>query len=95
MAEEYVDVEYTSLQGYIRNSPSDTEVHAEHQLGADRSSWPVEKNTQNHAKLSRMKELRGETGVLVGLDPPSVGGGTEAGVRSRQRGNCLSQRRNI
>ena len=23
---------------------------------------------------------RGKTGVLVGLDPPSVGGGTEAGV---------------
>ena len=34
-----MDVEYTSLQGYIRNSPSDTEVHAEHQLGADRSTY--------------------------------------------------------
>ena len=29
-----------------------------------------------------MKELGGTTGVLVGLDLPSVGGGTEAGVRS-------------
>ena len=48
-----------------------------------------------HAKLSRMKELGGKTGVLVGLDLPSAGGGTEAGVRSPHQGNCLSQRRNI
>ena len=46
-------------------------------------------------KLSRTKELGGKTGVLVGLDLPSAGGGTEAGVRSPQWGNCLSQRRNI
>ena len=39
----------------------------------------MEKNTQNHVKSSRMKELGGETGLLVGLDLPSVGGGTEAG----------------
>ena len=38
------------------------------------------KNTQNQAKLGRMKELGRKTGVLVGLDLPSVGGGTEAGV---------------
>ena len=55
----------------------------------------MEKNIQNHAKLSRMKELGGKTGVLGGLDLPSAGGGTEAGVQSPQRGNCLSQRRNI
>ena len=42
-----------------------------------------------------MKELGGEMGVLVGLDLPSAGEGTEAGVWSPQRGNCLSQRRNI
>ena len=35
MAEESVDVEHISLQGYIRNTPSDTEVHAEHQLTVD------------------------------------------------------------
>ena len=35
MAEEQVDVEYISLHGYIRETPSDTEVHAEHQLRAD------------------------------------------------------------
>ena len=32
MAEEQVYVEYLSLHEYIRNTPSDTEVHAEHQL---------------------------------------------------------------
>ena len=73
-------MEYTSLHRYIRNTSSDTEVHAEHQLRADRSTRPVEKNIQNHAKLSRMKELGGKTGVLGGLDLPSAGGGTEAGV---------------
>ena len=38
-----------------------------------------------------MKELGGKIGVLVGLDIPSAGGGTEAGVQSPHRGNCLSQ----
>ena len=33
-----------------------------------------------HAKLNRMKELGGRTGVLVGLDLPLGSGGTEAGV---------------
>ena len=79
-----MDVEYISLHGYIKNTPSDTEVHAEHQLRADRSTQPVE-NIQNHTKLSRMKELGRETGVLVGLDLPLVGGGTEAGVRPHIR----------
>ena len=36
--------ECISLHGYIRNTPSDTEVYAEQQLWADRSTWPVEKN---------------------------------------------------
>ena len=43
MMEEYMDMEYISLRGYIRNTPSDTEVHAEHQLRAARSTWPVGK----------------------------------------------------
>ena len=38
MAEEQVDVEYISPRGYIRKTPSDTEVHAEHQLKEDRST---------------------------------------------------------
>ena len=75
-----MDVEYISLHGYIRNTPSDTEVHAKHQLRVDRSTRPEEKNIQNQTKLCRTKELGGKTGVLVGLDLSSVGGGTEAGV---------------
>ena len=35
MAEEQIDVENISLHGYIRNTSSDTEVHAEQQLRAD------------------------------------------------------------
>ena len=66
-----------------------------HQLRADRSTWPEEKKIQTHTKLGRMKELAGETGVLVGLELPSAGGETEAGVQSPHQGNCLSQRRNI
>ena len=31
-------MEYISLRGYIRNTPSDTEVLAEPQLRADRSN---------------------------------------------------------
>ena len=38
MAEDWVDVEYISLCGYIRNVPSDTEVQAEHKLRVDRST---------------------------------------------------------
>ena len=88
-------MEYISLHGYIRNIPSDTEIHAEHQLKAYRSAWSVEKNIQSHAKPHRMKELGGKTRVLLGLDLPSLGGKTDAAVLSRQRGNCLSQRKNI
>ena len=46
-----MDVEYISLHGYIRNTVSDTKVHAEHQLRADRSTCPAEKNIWNHTKL--------------------------------------------
>ena len=46
-------------------------------------------------KLDRMKELGAKTGVLIRLDLPLVGGGTEAGVQFPHWGNCLSQRRNI
>ena len=55
----------------------------------------MEKNIYNHIKLGRMKELGREIGVLVELDLPLLGGGTEAGVPSPHRGNCMSQKRNI
>ena len=57
MAEKSVSMEYISLHGYIRNTLSDTEVHAEHQLRVDRGTRPEEKKIQNHSKLSRMKDL--------------------------------------
>ena len=44
MAEDKVDVEYISLRGYIRNTASDAEGHAEQQLRVDRRTCPVEKN---------------------------------------------------
>ena len=33
-----MDVAYISLHRYIGTTPSDTEMHAEHQLRADRST---------------------------------------------------------
>ena len=36
MVEEYVDMEYISPHGYVRNTLSDTEVLAEHLLRVDR-----------------------------------------------------------
>ena len=33
-----MDVEYISLHRYIRNTPSDTEVHSEYQLRVHRST---------------------------------------------------------
>ena len=38
MAGEWVVVEYISLHRYTRNTPSDREVHAGHQLRVDRST---------------------------------------------------------
>ena len=68
----------TSLHGYIRNTSLDIEVHAVHLLRADSSTDQRKKNIYNPPKLSRTKELGVKTGVLVGLDLSSVGGGTEA-----------------
>ena len=33
-----MDVEYISFHGYIKNTPSDTRVHAGHQLRMDRGT---------------------------------------------------------
>ena len=43
---------------------------------------------EGHAKLGRMKELGGKTGVLVGLDLPLAGRGTEE--RQEENMLCLS-----
>ena len=45
-----MDVEYISLHRYIRNTPSDTEVHAEYQLRADRGTRPIENNNTDPCK---------------------------------------------
>ena len=47
--------------------------------------------TEPH-KTGSDEGTRGKNRVLAGPDLPSVGGGTEAGVRSPRRGNCQSQR---
>ena len=44
MVEEWVNMDCVSLHGHIRDTPSDTEVHAEHQLRAAGRAWSVEKN---------------------------------------------------
>ena len=38
MVEEEVDVQNIALHGHVRNTPSDTHVHTEHQLRADRKT---------------------------------------------------------
>ena len=43
----------------------------------------------------RKNRSRGKTGVLVGLDLPSAGEGTETGVRFPWQSNCLGQRQDI
>ena len=61
MAEEQVDVGYISLQGYITNTPSDTEMHAEHQLREDRGkeyteprkTWQDEGTRRGNRSISR------------------------------------------
>ena len=53
-----MDVEYISLQGCIMTIPSDAEDLTEHQVRAGRSPSPLERNTQVHTNLGRMKEGR-------------------------------------
>ena len=51
-------MKYISQHGYIRNTSSDTEVHADHQLRVDRYTWSDEKNIQTHVKLEIKSVLR-------------------------------------
>ena len=50
-----MDVEYISLHGYIRNTPSDTEVHAPAEN--EQEYWPARKEYIEHAEVSKTKEL--------------------------------------
>ena len=63
--------EKISLEGYIRNTPSEKKQLAEHQLRVGRSTSPLEKN---NAKLGRTKEVGAERD-FIGLNVPLVGGG--------------------
>ena len=55
-------------------------MHAEHQTECGQEDLTNGKEYIEPGKLGRTKELGGKTGVLVGLDLPSEGGGNEAGV---------------
>ena len=81
----------------IRNIPLDTEAHAECRTPAESRQEYLTRGKEyiESRKTQQDKELGGKAGVLVGLDLPSVGGGTEAGAQSPHQGDCLSQRRNI
>ena len=85
---------YISLHGYMRNTPSDRSA----------SQTPLQSRQEYLTKgkeyiephiIQQDEGTRGKTKVLVGLDLPSAGWGTEAGVQSPHWGNCLGQRRNI
>ena len=88
-----MDVEYISLHRSIRNTPSDA-YFTEHQLRAGRSPSPLERNTQIHTNLGRMKEGREKEESEQDDLYPGVEG-IEVGVTSPHQGNCLGQRRNI
>ena len=80
-------VEYISVRRYIRGACRTPAESRKKYLTNGKDYTEPYKTWQN--------KVGGETGVLIGLDLPSVGGGTEVGVRSPHWGNCLSQRRNI
>ena len=78
-----MDVEYISLHGYVRNTHSDTEVHAECIPAESGQEYLTSGKEYIEPHIIQQDEgTRGKTKVLVGLDLPSAGGGTEAGIRS-------------
>ena len=89
-------MEYISLHRYIRNTPVFRHRSACRTPAESRQEYLISgKEYIEHAKLGRKKELGGKTGVLVGLDLPSAGEETEAGVQLPNQDHCLNQRRNI
>ena len=63
MAGDQVDVEYLFLQQYMRNTPSETEMHAEHQLRVDRSIWQWKRKYRTMHKLLRGRNWGGGGGA--------------------------------
>ena len=93
MVEEEVDEEYISLHdtsGILLRHRSACRMPAE----SRQENLTSGKEYIEPRKLSRMKELAGKAGELIGPDLPSAGGVSKAGVRS-PHGVILSQRRNI
>ena len=72
MVEEQVDVEYISLHRYIRNTPSDTEVHAEHHLRADRVPDRRKNIYIEPCKTRQDKGTRGENSSVSRTCPRTV-----------------------
>ena len=79
-----MDVEYTSLHRYIRNTPSDRTASRTPAESRQEDLTSGKEYIDPH-KLSRMKEPGCETGVLVGLDLPSAGGGLNQGSDPHSR----------
>ena len=94
MAEEQVDVEYVSLQGYIRNTASDAEVHACRTPSESGQEDLTSGKEYTDSRRTRQDDGTRGKNVLEGLNLPWAGGGTEARVRFPHWGNCLGQRRN-
>ena len=80
MVEVKVDVRYISLHRCIRNTPSDTENACKTPAESRQEYRTSRKEYTEPCKTHRMWVLGAQTGVLVGQDLPSAGGGTEAGV---------------
>ena len=81
MADEYVDMEYLSLHGYIRNTPSDTEVHAGHQLRVDRGTCPAERIYQFSSVTQSCPTLRPHESQHAGPPCPSPTPGVHSNSR--------------
>ena len=85
-------MEYISLHGHIKNTYTFRHTNACRTPAESGQEYLTSgKEYIEPRKLTRIKELGGKTGVLVGLDLPSTGRGNEAGVQSPHWGNCLSQ----
>ena len=90
-----MEVEYISLHRYMRYKLSGTEVGVPGDTEWTGVPDHQKKNIQNQTKLCRTKELVGETGVLVGVDLSSLGGGTEAQESDCHIGTIVWVRGNI
>ena len=87
-------MEYISLHGYNRNTPSDRRA-CRTPAESGQEFVTSEKEYIERCKTRQDKGTRGKNKSVSRTGPALGSGGTEAGVRSPHGGNCLSQRRNI